>query len=73
MVIQRIGSKAVEGSQGFMSEDVKPNPGSFLERSKPETKIVQWFEESQKPYLRMDHGYADLVEGDRRYYSSWYA
>lgn len=82
VVIREIGHKPVEGSQGFMSQSVKPDKDRFLsprcdgdDQGKPLTKVVQWATWNEEPYayLSMDYGSATLVNEDSKHYSSWYA
>lgn len=67
--IQAIACKAVEGSQGFMCEDVMPVPGAFLER---EPEMVKRVDEGGRVKI---HSFASAhkVDPNSKTYSSHYA
>lgn len=68
--IQAIACKAVEGSQGFMCEDVMPVPGAFLEKA-PE--MVKRVNESGSVKIHSWGSWARKVDPNSKTYSSHYA
>lgn len=71
VVIRRIASKVVEGTQGFMCENRVPVPGSFVENKEPMLKRIN-VGYMDKPSLTMGYGLATIWNGSP-VYSSWYA
>lgn len=86
--VREIGAKSVENTQGFMCEQVVPNPNSFLERSQwcggfedgnPETfrkiQFSQWDKAlDPQPYFNFKGRYfARPVKVGEQTYNSWYA
>lgn len=73
VTIREIAQRAVPGSMMShgMAENRLPVSGSFLEKSAPIVKRVQ-FSESGPGYISMDHGCCSLWDG-RPKYCSWYA
>lgn len=66
VIVVEIGHKTVEGSQGFMSEQVAPDPDNVI--GKPIKKLVL-----PGNRLSFDHFSLSLCGADSEYYSSWYA
>lgn len=66
VVIQEIGHRVVEGSEGFMSDRVQPDKGRFT--GEPMRKqIGPWG-------VPFDHGSATPIDSDEKvFYRSWYA
>jgi hypothetical protein len=75
VVIREIASKGVEGTQGFMCEDVVPMKGVFT--GEPITKIVKVRVWSGKVSYgfggKYDHGHLSPTNETTKHYSSWYA
>lgn len=74
--VRRIGLEQVPGSDGFMSNRVRPVPGLFDERfTKLHAKRPYcWtFDGSVRWMLNTDYGSCELWDGARSYYCSWYA
>jgi hypothetical protein len=70
VTVERIASREVPGSQGFMSAQVVAQPGVFLDKA-PKVKRVQ-FTEDGRPFLSFEYGWCEKWAGEPRY-SSWYA
>jgi hypothetical protein len=65
VIVREIASESVEGSQGFMSEQVKPVRDAFIG---PELRKIIG------PYgLAMDFGSLSPIGGRESFYRSWYA
>ena len=84
--VREIGSKSVEGSEGFMCQNVVPNPNSFLDHSQwcggfsdknPETfRRIQLSNHDNVPstYFNFRGRYfARPVKAGESTYNSWYA
>lgn len=70
--IQKIGSRSVEGSQGFMSCNVVPDPDVVLEDKATVHRIRFWRGELSLHLTSYSSAYP--YEGtERGVYSSWYA
>jgi hypothetical protein len=67
--IRAIASESVPGTQGFMSESVKPAPGRFLERQAPMVKLVG----EGNSVLIHSFAHAYKCSTTETSYSSWYA
>ena len=81
--VREIGACSVPDTQGFMSEDVKPNTDRFLDRSQwcggfnsqnePTFRRIQLNANGQ-PYFNFQGRYfARLVAENESTYCSWYA
>lgn len=71
VTLRELAQESVPGSAGFMSEQVKPRPGVYLEREQPFEKVLK-FGYKGEPSLAMPHGCCTLWRGGSTY-SSWYA
>ena len=69
--VREIGCESVPGSEGFMSDRVKPKKDAFLENA-PVIKKQVYFS-SGHPHLSMKHGSCGKVEENSEHYRSWYA
>jgi hypothetical protein len=80
VTVQRIALEVVPGSDGFMSNRVRPVKDSFDEAGYHKGETLR----NKKPYrlewdgatvwyLRTDYGSCALWDGSRDYYCSWYA
>lgn len=67
--IRRIASQSVPGTQGFMSEMVKPVPGAFLEK---EPVLMKRVDESGRVRIE-SYASAGKFDPNGTTYSSWYA
>ena len=64
--LQRIAGESILGTEGFMSDKVRPVLNHFISDDVIR-KIVR------NDCVGFDHGIGSLVAGDRSYYHSWYA
>ena len=71
LTLREIGSRAVPGSQGFMSDRRLAVKDAFLADSEPITKRLQF--SNGKPFITMkSYGWCELWDGKEEY-CSWYA
>lgn len=70
VTVREIAQSVVPGSEGFMSESVKPRVGHFLENAKPLTKRLQ-FTEQGEAYLSFEFGWCGLWRGEANYQSHY--
>lgn len=71
VTVREIAQSVVPGSEGYMSEQVKPRLGHFLEKSKPVTKRLQ-FTSDGRAYLAQPFGWCELWRGEASYQSHYH-
>lgn len=76
VTLRRIASETVPGNDAFMSRDVRPVPGGFLENEKPVTKTVQAYVNPDgtpgEAYLSAEFGSFSRVQpGETRHETSY--
>lgn len=77
--LRRIACESVPGSEGFMSDQVRPVKDSFLDDShglrcgKVIRKTLQAYAGGKEPYIPMPHGWCGKVDASETTYRSWYA
>ncbi|MGD0652262.1 MAG: hypothetical protein ABSA97_14190 [Verrucomicrobiia bacterium] len=84
--VRQIAAKAVEGTQGFMSQTVRPCPGQFLEKTYNLTggrvrghevegalTVLVKLSSKNEPHLVCQFGWCGRVSADSSTYESWYA
>lgn len=69
--VREIACESVPGSEGFMSDRVKPVKDAFLDNA-PVIKKQVYFS-SGVPHLNMKHGSCGKVDANSEHYRSWYA
>lgn len=69
VVIRQIANESIEGSEGFMSDTVKPVKDAFIEGAEPFRKRL-----TSKDWINLSsYKGASKWDGQKRYYRSWYA
>lgn len=73
--LQRISSKSVPNTQGFMSEQVSPMKDAFIQSPYGDDVIKKRIQASYdgKPYFSMSFGSLTQTTENSTHYSSWYA
>ena len=69
--IREIACESIPGSEGFMSDQVKPKKDAFLENAEPIWKRIAF--SNGEPYLSFKFGSGSKVKENGGHYRSWYA
>lgn len=70
VTVHEIAQSVVPDSQGFMSEQVEPRIGHFIDNERPMVKRLQ-FLDSGKAYLSFPYGWCELWRGGSSYASHY--